>query len=82
MQEYTFEVIQPADVYYKAKLKIKADSMDAARSFIENTPNQDLEDMCDEWDVMVETTHPNGPIQIWDRNGELIVGTVSNVKQP
>ena len=72
MQEFTFHVTQPASSFYTGVLKIKADSIEEARAKIESTPNDELEDMVIDWQLLPdgETT---GPIEVWDGDGELIV---------
>lgn len=72
MNRYTFRVTQPLVGYYEADVTINAKSEEEARNILENMSQNELEEICENWDQVSEDMNPHGDIEIHNLITEMI----------
>lgn len=70
MEEFDFNVTQPASTYYNGKITIKAKNHKAAIEKIKKMSQKQLSILIYNWEL-ADDTDANGNIEVWD-DGNLI----------
>ena len=73
MKTFEFRVTQTAEVFYEGELSIDAKSEQEAIELIKQMNQNEISDLCDNWEICLDDVCFNDPIEVWnDETDEVI----------
>jgi len=64
MKSFTFKVTQELKAFYEAKVTINATSEKAARNKLKKLSQDDLDELCTDWNQNTDNAEPVGSISV------------------